>query len=80
MRQNAKRRQRNSVFRRRLHDIQKEFYSLIGSGKDSEAAQMLPKVYKTIDTCAKRHIIPKNRAARMKSKAQKYLNEIVAKK
>jgi ribosomal protein S20 len=39
-----------------------------------KAGEMLTDVYKTIDMSAKNNIIPKKRAGRMKSKAQKSIN------
>lgn len=70
-RQNIKKRRRNYVRRRSLHDVLKEFYNAVKGGDVKAATGMLSNVYKTIDMSAKNRIIPANRAARMKSKAQK---------
>lgn len=76
VKQAEKRRIKNFTFRRRLHDVQKDFYDLIKSKDSKKATEMLPNVYKVIDTCAKKNLIHGNKAARMKSKAQKQLTSI----
>ncbi len=76
MRQNAVKRQRNNVFRRRLHDYQKEFNTLIKDGDAAGAEAKLSGVYKIIDTCAKKNLLHDNKAARLKSQAQKALSEL----
>jgi ribosomal protein S20 len=70
-RQNKKNKIRNDRRRRKLHDVLKDFYTLVKAGEMKKAAESLSSVYKTIDMNAKNHIIPKKRASRMKSKAQK---------
>lgn len=74
VRQNKKNQLRNNVRRRRLHDVLKDFYSLVKEGETKKALESLSNVHKTIDMTAKNNIIPKKRAARMKSKAQKAVN------
>lgn len=71
VKQAAVRTQRNRVQRRRLHDVRNEFYALIKEGKADEAKAYYAKFQKVVDTCAKKNIIPKNRAARIKSAAAK---------
>ncbi len=44
---------------------------LLKAGKNEEARQKLPTVYKMIDKAAKRGIIKKNNAARKKSRITK---------
>lgn len=73
VKQTQKRTIRNFVQRRRLHDVQKEFYALIKDKDAKGAEKMLPAVFKVIDTCTKKNIIHKNRAARLKSKANRNL-------
>lgn len=75
-RQNDVRAQRNKVRRRRLHDVLKDFFNVVKSGDAKQAGEMLSNVYKTIDMTAKNNIIPKNRASRMKSKAQKAVSTL----
>mgnify|MGYP000473377217 CR=1 FL=1 len=69
--QSLVKRVRNIKTRRSLHDVQKDFYDLIKGGKLEEAVKLMTKVYKVIDTAAKKNIIPFNRASRLKSKAAK---------
>ena len=76
MKQNIVRRVRNNNRRRLTHDVLKEFNKLIADKNVAEAAKKLPQVYKVIDLSAKNNIIPKNRASRMKSKAQLALTAI----
>lgn len=64
---------RNTRTRRQLHDVQKEFYNLIKDSKKEEATAQVSKVYKVVDTAAKKNVIPANRANRLKAKAAKYL-------
>ena len=46
----------------------KEIKTLISEGKEEEARQILPKVYKAIDKAVKRGVIKKNTASRRKSR------------
>jgi ribosomal protein S20 len=64
---------RNVRTRRSLHDVQRDFYDMVNAGKVEEATANLPKVYKVVDTAAKKNVIPANRAARLKAKAAKAL-------
>ena len=69
---------RNKTQRRKLHDIKKDFNTLIKDGNASEAQKLYAKFQKVVDTCAKKNIIPKNRAARMKSAAAKAIASLSA--
>ena len=71
VKQALKRKLNNNRFKRRLHDLQKSFYDAIKANDMKKAEGELSGVYKIIDTCAKKNILPSNRANRMKSKAQK---------
>ncbi len=71
VRQAEKRRIQLSKYRRRLHDVLKDFNELVKAGNLEEASKMLSNVYSTIDTCDKKNIIHANKAARLKSQAQK---------
>jgi ribosomal protein S20 len=75
VRQNKKNLLRNNVRRRRLHDVLKDFYDLVKEGETKKAIASLSNVQKTIDMTAKNNIIPKKRASRMKSKAQKAVSK-----
>jgi ribosomal protein S20 len=73
VKQNLVKNIRNTRTRRQLHDIQKDFYILVKDSKKNEAVKQLPKVYKVIDTAAKKNVIPVNRASRLKAKAARHL-------
>lgn len=53
----------------------KEFQTLVGEGKKSEAAQKLSGVFKAIDKAAKGNTIKKNTASRKKSRLSKLVSE-----
>ncbi|MEK7603529.1 MAG: 30S ribosomal protein S20 [Patescibacteria group bacterium] len=53
----------------------KKFIKLAAEGKNKEAEQTLPKVYKSLDKAAKTNVIAKNKASRLKSKAQRLLQK-----
>lgn len=78
VKQAAVRTQRNKIQRRRLHDVKKDFYDLIKEGKADEAQKLYAQFQKVVDTCAKKNIIPKNRAARIKSAAAKAIASLNA--
>lgn len=64
---------RNNNTRRLLHDVQKEFYELVKQANKVEATEKITKVYKVVDTAAKKNVIPFNRGSRLKAKAAKAL-------
>lgn len=67
---------RNTRTKRTLHDVQKDFTNLIKDEKHVEAAGMIKKVYKVVDTAAKKYVIPFNRASRLKAKAARQLAKL----
>jgi small subunit ribosomal protein S20 len=56
-----------------LQDETKKVRKLISAGKKDEATKMMPQVYQAIDKAAKRGVIKKNAAARVKSRITKAL-------
>ena len=66
-RQNIKRRERRQPFNTRMKTALRSFSDLVKAGKRAEAIAMLPAVYKTVDTAAKKNLIHRNNAARKKS-------------
>ena len=74
--QNLVKNARNVSTRRRLHAVQKDLVATVKDGQKKEATEMLNKVYKTIDTAAKKNVIPFNRASRLKAKAAKQVASI----
>jgi small subunit ribosomal protein S20 len=53
---------------RAMKDVVKEVRELAASGKTKDAKAKLPAAYQSIDKAAKRGVIKKNAAARMKSR------------
>ncbi len=66
-RQNVVRRTRRQPYKTQLKTAMRAFGDLVKAGKMDEATKMLPRVYKVIDTAAKKQIIHRNNAARKKS-------------
>lgn len=67
---------RNQVWRNRIKDITKEIKSSAETEKKVSKDQ-LAKLYKTVDKAAKKNVIHKNKAARIKSELQKKVNDNV---
>jgi ribosomal protein S20 len=76
VKQSAVKNIRNNRTRRLLHDVQKEYYALVKETKKEEATTLASKVYKVVDTAAKKNVIPFNRASRLKAKAAKALSSL----
>ncbi len=70
-RQNEVRRVRRLPFKTQLKTAVRKFTDLVQEGKKDEARKLLPRVFKTIDTAAKKHILHPNNAARKKSAAHR---------
>ncbi|MBU3895757.1 30S ribosomal protein S20 [Patescibacteria group bacterium] len=74
LRQNIKRRARNTVYKESLKDLIRELKSLIEK-KDLQAARnLLPRVYKALDKTAKVGVIKRNAADRNKSRLTKLID------
>jgi len=73
LRQNRKRRVLNLRRLRMMRQVVKDFKKLIKQGKNEEAKNLIPSLYRAIDKTAKRKIIKKNTAARKKSRLMKSL-------
>lgn len=68
LRQNTKRREQNAKNKKAMKDAVKKYRKLVLQKKTEEAKQMLPKVYQVLDKNAKRGVIKKNTADRLKSR------------
>ena len=79
LRQNIRRRKQNEDRKIALKKAIKEFKKLVAEKKENEARAVLNKVYKIADRVAKTKFIKKNKAARIKSRATKFLNKNLAK-
>ncbi len=70
-RQNEVRRERRQPYKTQLKNMMRKITDLVAEGKKDEGAKILPKVYKAIDTAAKKRIIHPNNAAHKKAKMAK---------
>lgn len=66
-----KRQKRNTVTKNKYKVLLKDFTKLVESGNKAEAQKAFPQLQKAIDMAAKRNLIPKNTAGRMKSRLSK---------
>jgi small subunit ribosomal protein S20 len=66
----ARRKIENDVTRAKVKDAVKGIKVAIAKG-DKKSAELLSKAYKELDLAAKKHVIHKNKAARMKSQLSK---------
>lgn len=77
-RQNEKRRLRNKMEKSSIRSAAKKI-TIAAQGKDKAAAQAaLLEMIKQIDTAARKGIVPKNTAARKKSRMQRLVNTLGA--
>ena len=75
-RQNEKARVRNAACKAKLHDSHKKLFKAADAGKKDEADKKFKELVSGADKAAKKGIITKNKANRLKSRAQKKLNKI----
>lgn len=73
LRQNVRRRAKNSKQKELLKKAVKNFKKLILAKKTKEAQENLKNVFKVLDKAAKSGIIKKNTASRLKSRTSKML-------
>lgn len=71
--QNEVRRKRRLPFKTHMKTMMRKMTDLTKEGKKAEAEKLLPIVYKSIDTAAKKQIIHRSSAARKKSSMAKML-------
>ncbi len=75
IRQNARRKARNLIYKNKIKALIKEVRSLVLEKKKEEAKKLLPQVYKILDKAAKVGVIKKNAAARKKSRLTKLISK-----
>lgn len=75
LRQNAKRKARNLVYKKKMRGLIKQVRTLVEEKKTEEAKKLLPQIYKILDKTAKVGIIKKNTAGRKKSRITKLVNK-----
>lgn len=67
-RNSGRKRLRNKSVKSALHTLQKRFLGLVGEGKKTEAAALLPQIASALDKAAKGGVIHGNKADRLKSR------------
>lgn len=75
LRQNARRKARNLVYKKKMRGLIKQVRALVEEKKTEEAKKLLPQIYKILDKTAKVGIIKKNTAGRKKSRITKLVNK-----
>ena len=79
LRQNVRRRTKNESRKLMLKKAVKEFKKLVAAKDSKGAREALKKVYEIADKVSKTKLIKKNKAARIKSRATKFINKNLAK-
>ena len=74
IRQSAKRKERNIVYKDKIKVLIKEARSLVSKKNLTEAKKLLPDIYKALDRAAKVGVIKKNNASRRKSRLTKLID------
>ncbi len=75
IRQSARRRARNLVYKNKIKALIKEARNLVSAKKLEEANKLLPKLYQALDKAAKAGVIKKNVASRKKSRLTKLVDK-----
>lgn len=75
IRQSAKRKGRNLVYKNTIKKLVKEARSLVLQKKNDEAKKLLPDIYAALDKAAKVGVIKKNNANRSKSRLTKLIDQ-----
>ena len=75
LRQSKKRHISNLNYKQQIRYLKKEIEKSIKAGKTAEVEELIKKFYKVTDKAAKEHVIHKNKAARLKSKAVKKIQQ-----
>lgn len=76
MRQSRRRRAINLITINKYKDVVKAMRKAIIAKKKGEAQKLLPAVFKQLDKAVKKHVIHKNKTARLKSRLSKALGKI----
>ncbi|OGG40758.1 30S ribosomal protein S20 [Candidatus Jorgensenbacteria bacterium RIFCSPLOWO2_01_FULL_45_25b] len=74
LRQTKRRRIQNLKAQKETREVIKTYKKLLASGDKNKAKEALPLVYKKLDKLAKKKVIKKNKASRLKSRLSKKLS------
>ena len=75
IRQSAKRKEQNTVYKDKLKKLVKEARAFVLAKKMAEAKKLLPAIYAALDKAAKVGVIKKNNASRHKSRLTKLIDK-----
>jgi small subunit ribosomal protein S20 len=75
IRQSARRKKQNTVYKNNIKRLVKEAQGLVSAKKTEEAKKLLPKIYSALDKAAKVGVIKKNNASRKKSRLTKLVEK-----
>jgi small subunit ribosomal protein S20 len=75
LRQSIRRRERNLKVKKTMKSAVREIRRLVKAKRAEEAAKLLPRAYKAVDKAAKRGVIKKNTASRLKSRLAQLINK-----
>jgi small subunit ribosomal protein S20 len=75
IRQSAKRKETNIVYKDKIKKLVKEIRLLVSKKSLGEAQKLLPEIYKALDKAAKVGVIKKNNASRRKSRLTKFVDK-----
>ena len=75
IRQSARRREQNIVYKDKIKKLFKEARALVLAKKLNEAQKLLPDIYSSLDKAAKVGVIKKNNASRRKSRLTKLIDK-----
>ncbi|MCX6723903.1 MAG: 30S ribosomal protein S20 [Candidatus Staskawiczbacteria bacterium] len=75
IRQSAKRKKQNVVYKDKIKALVKEARALVLAKKMAEADKLLPEIYSALDKAAKVGVIKKNNASRRKSRLTKLIEK-----
>lgn len=76
LRQNKRRKVHNDRLRNRIKKAVKKQNTLVEEGNKAEAEKNMRNVYKVLDKAARKNVIKKGKADRIKSRLTKKLNEL----
>ncbi|MEK7658362.1 MAG: 30S ribosomal protein S20 [Patescibacteria group bacterium] len=75
IRQNARRKEQNLVYKNKMKSLIKEARSLVLEKKSVEVKKLLSEVYSILDKAAKKGVIKKNAASRKKSRLTRLIEK-----
>lgn len=76
LRQNLKRRKRNLARKKEIRQLKRQYLLALKNKDQEKAKEILPKLYSILDKSAKRNIIHKNKASRLKGRLTKKLSQL----